>query len=239
MKKVLMTLGLAVSTLAFSQTNAPGITVSPLGTNGSTPITVTVTLADVCVPADKPMNPAWNTISFHSGAIVGGQVWQNVVEWNAAGSLTFNKVTDGVWSATFTPNDYYGVPVQGFCFVFNGAPNTPGDWDAEMKAFDQNGNCADFFWYFNDEPASIENNTIASVNVYPNPANDVINIQAGLNGISTADVIITDLAGRVITSTTISSGAELNLNVADYAPGTYLYSVAAGSSKINGKFNKQ
>lgn len=239
MKKLFITLSLAVSTLAFSQTNAPGITVSPLGTNGSTPITVTVTLAEVCVPEDRPMNPTWNTISFHSGAIVGGQPWQNVVEWNAAGSLTFNKVTDGVWSATFTPNDYYGVAVEGFSFVFNGTPNTAQDWDAEMKAFDENQNCSDFFWYFNNEPASIENNAIASVNVYPNPANDVINIQAGLNGINAADVIITDLAGRVITSTSISAGTELNLNIADYAAGTYLYTVVAGSSTMTGKFNKQ
>ncbi len=239
MKKLFTSLALVAVASSFAQTNAPGITVSPLGTNGSTPITVTIKLDEVCVPADKPMNATWNTIAFHSGAIVGGQAWQNVVEWNAAGSLVFNKVSDGIWSATFTPNDYYGVAVEGFSFVFNGYPNTAGDWDAEAKAYDSNQNCADFLWYFNDEPASVNNNELTAVNIYPNPAKDVVNFQVGLNGVSTAKVVVTDLAGRVVATSNIEAGAELNLNVAHFAAGTYMYSVSAGDSVLTGKFNKQ
>jgi hypothetical protein len=180
MKKLFTYFSLLLTSSVFAQTNAPGITVTPLGTNGSTPITVTMTLSQVCVPAGKDMDPSWNTIAFHSGAIVGGNAWQNVVSWNAPNSLVFNKVSDGVWSATFTPNDYYGVAVQGFSFVFNGFPNTPGDWDAEAKAFDENQNCSDFFWYFNDEPLSTNNAQLKNLSVYPNPAQDVLNIQFDL-----------------------------------------------------------
>lgn len=239
MKKLFTSLSVALVAASFAQTNAPGITVSPLGTDGSMPITVTMTLAEVCVPADKPMDPTWNTIAFHSGAIVGGSGWQNTVNWNDAGSLVFTKVTDGVWSATFTPNDYYGVSVEGFSFVFNGYPNTPGDWDGEAKAYDVDQNCSDFFWYFNDEPASINGNELTSVNVYPNPAKDVINFQVGLNGVNAAQVVVTDLAGRTVATSTIEAGAELNLNVANFASGTYMYSVVAGESVMTGKFNKQ
>jgi hypothetical protein len=177
MRKLITTLGIALSAYAFAQTNAPGITVSPLGTNGSTEITVTITLSEVCVPAGKDMDPSWNTISFHSGAIVGGQAWQNVVAWNDPNTLVFNKVSDGVWSASFTPNNYYGVATEGFSFVFNGFPNTPGDWDAEAKAFDAAQNCSDFFWYFNDEPASVFSPRKINLNVFPNPAKDFVNIQ--------------------------------------------------------------
>lgn len=239
MKKLFTSLSVALVAAAFAQTNAPGITVSPLGTNGSTPITVTMTLAEVCVPADKPMDPTWNTIAFHSGAIVGGNAWQNVVNWNDAGTLVFSKVTDGVWSATFTPNDYYGVSVEGFSFVFNGYPNTAGDWDGEAKAYDTDQNCTDFLWYFNNEPVSINENELTSVNVYPNPAKDVINFQVALNGINEADVVVTDLSGRVVSTSSVVAGTELNLNIAEFAAGTYIYSVVAGESVMTGKFNKQ
>lgn len=239
MKKLFTLVSMALTTFAMAQTNAPGITVSPLGTNGSMPITVTLTLEDVCTPEGRDMDPTWETIAFHSGGVVGGSGWQNTVEWNAANSLVFNKVSDGVWSATFTPNDYYGIAVEGFSFVFNGYPNTDGDWDAEAKAFNLEGNCDDFFWYFNDEPLSINQESLVSVNVYPNPAQDAVSFQVGLNGVSTANVVVTDLAGRVVSTSTINAGSELNLNVSNYTTGTYLYTVIAGDSVMTGKFNKQ
>jgi hypothetical protein len=86
---------------------------------------------------------------------------------------------------------------------------------------------------------SIESNAIEAVSVYPNPAKDVINISATLNGASAAQVVVTDLAGRVVANAEILAGAELNLNIADFAEGTYMYTVVAGESVVTGKFTKQ
>ena len=86
--------------------------------------------------------------------------------------------------------------------------------------------------------SSIAENLISSVNVYPNPAQDEVNFQVALNGVNTANVVVTDLTGRIVATAEINAGVELNLNIADYASGTYLYSVVAGESVMTGKFNK-
>jgi len=231
MKKIFTILGLALSTVAFSQTNAPGVTVSPLGTDGSSPITVTVNLNDVCIPAGRDMDLTWPSIAFHSGAIVGTDVWQNVIDWNAATSLVFNRVSDGIFTATFTPDTYYGVDAQGFSFVFNGFPNTSGDWDAEAKAFDTEGNCADFLYYFNDEPASLSKNEMIKVVAFPNPATDVVNFQ-----IDAADYVITltDLAGKTVATSTTST-----VEMSGLSSGAYLYKVVTNNGTATGKVTKK
>jgi len=239
MKKLFTLSACAMVFSTFAQTNAPGITVSPMGTDGSVPITVTMTLAEVCLGGSVVMDGTWNSIKFHSGAIVGTDGWQNTVGFDAANAISFERVSDGVFSATFTPDEYYGIDADGFSFVFNGSGNTDGDWDAEAKAFNEVEECTDFYWYFNDEPASIETNAIQAVSVYPNPAKNVINFSATLNGASAAQVVVTDLAGRVVANAEILAGAELNLNIANFAEGTYMYTVVAGESVVTGKFTKQ
>jgi hypothetical protein len=88
------------------------------------------------------------------------------------------------------------------------------------------------------EGASISENAISAVNVFPNPAKDKVNFQVDFNGVNSANVIVTDLAGRVVANGTIEAGVEFSLNIAEYASGTYLYSVVAGESVMTGKFTK-
>ena len=232
MKKLFTYLSLLLTPSIFAQTNAPGITVSPLGTNGSTPITVTMTLNDVCVPVGKELTPTWPTIAFHSGAIVGGSPWQNVVNWNAPNTLVFNRVSDGVWSATFTPNEYYGVTCEGFSFVFNGFPNTVGDWDAEAKAFDESQNCSDFFWYFNDEPLSTNSVLLKNLNVYPNPAQDFLNVQFDLVKSGNISFELFNTMGQSVHFEQLglrNEGSNIHqLNLTDLSKGIYLLKVNNG-----------
>jgi len=223
-----------------AQTNAPGITVSPLGTDGSQEITVTITLADVCTPDDKEgLDPTWNTISFHSGAIVGGQPWQNVVDWNGANTLVFNNVSNGVWSASFTPNDYYGVTTEGFSFVFNGYPNTAGDWDAEAKAFNENQECTDFFWYFNDEPSSIKKIQFMNFSVFPNPANDFVNVQFNSLSAGTFSIEVYNTLGQRVSLEQLgfrTAGAiNHQINLSGLTAGVYFVKINNGTDAIVNK----
>ncbi len=231
MKKIFTMLSVALSTIAVAQTNAPGITVSPLGTDGSTPITVTLTLADVCIPAGRDMDATWSTIAFHSGGIIGDQAWQNVVEWNSPNRLVFNRVTDGVFTATFTPDTYYGADVDGFSFVFNGYPNTAGDWDAEAKAYDAEQNCADFLYYFADEPASIGKNEMVAVKAFPNPATEMVNFEIDANDFT---ISLFDLSGKVVATSTTAS-----INISELNAGAYIYKVATEKGMATGKVTKK
>jgi len=231
MKKIFTILGLALSTAAFSQTVAPGISVSPTGTDGSQAITVTVNLADVCIPAGKDMDNTWPSIAFHSGGIVAGAAWTNVVEFNNANTVAFTRVSDGIFSATFTPDTYYGVDVEGFSFVFNGYPNTTGEWDSEAKAFDTEGNCTDFLYYFSDEAVSINEKALVNVVAFPNPATDVVNFQ-----VDAADYVITltDLTGKTVATSTTST-----IEMSGLSSGAYLYKVVTNNGTATGKVTKK
>jgi hypothetical protein len=236
MKKIFTIVSaISFSTLTFAQTVASGITVSPIGTNGDVPITVTVNLNEVCTPENRDMDFAWNTISFHSGVITAVGPWQNVVEWNDANSAVFTKTAEGVYSATITPRDYYSVPagtnVLGFSFVFNGYPNTAGDWDAEAKSYDDVGNCTDFLYYFADEIASLSKKNLQEVSVYPNPTSSHVNF-----GVSEAEfqINIYSITGKIV-----KSSKESVVDVSDLTDGTYFYSVETSTSVSNGKIVKK
>jgi len=232
MKKIFTIVSALFMGATFAQTVAPGISVTPQGTDGTSEITVTVSITDICMPAGKEIDVTWPNIAFHSGAIVGGSAWQNVVEWNSPNRLVFNRVSDGVFRATFTPTTYYGVPaVEGFSFVFNGYPNTAGDWDAEGKAFDAEGNCADFFYYFADEPASIGKQEMVAVKAFPNPATEILNFEIDANDFT---ISLFDLSGKVVATSTSAS-----LNIAELNAGAYIYKVATEKGIATGKVSKK
>lgn len=227
-----------------AQTVAPGISVSPLGTNGESAITVTLTVADICSPAGKEIDPAWTSLGFHSGAITATGPWQNVIDFNNANTVRFEEVSSGVYSATFTPRDYYGVAagtdVLGFSFVFNGSQNTPGDWDAEAKAFNDLNECTDFLYYFADEPLSVSTIAVENLKVMPNPVNDLATFTFDSN--EDATVVLYDLVGKVVataTNTQASSFKSIELNTADLMAGTYVYTVSTGNQVSTGKLMKK
>lgn len=80
--------------------------------------------------------------------------------------------------------------------------------------------------------ASIEENVIEA-SVYPNPANDVLNIKVVNEEI--ASVAIVSLDGKVVATSTSNS-----VNVADLTAGMYMYQVTTVSGKLaNGNFAKK
>lgn len=80
-------------------------------------------------------------------------------------------------------------------------------------------------------------NTADNVNVYPNPANDIVNVQCGtLKG--TATITITDVAGRVLlTSQATLADAASQVNVSGLNSGLYLINIATAEGHISGRFS--
>ncbi len=73
-----------------------------------------------------------------------------------------------------------------------------------------------------------------NVNVYPNPASDLINID--LNGGSVSEVIISDLQGREIQKIIPGTNQSLiSIPVNNYAPGVYLVQLHSGNDVITKK----
>jgi hypothetical protein len=73
--------------------------------------------------------------------------------------------------------------------------------------------------------SSITEETLAEAKVYPNPANDIVNVELP-NGVNDAEISIVDALGREILKTSINS-AFTNLSVSHLEKGTYFVKIAA------------
>lgn len=73
--------------------------------------------------------------------------------------------------------------------------------------------------------------------MYPNPANNVLNI-SGNAGLSMETVVITDLNGRVVKQQNLGGVASSEINVADLTSGMYLITISSAEGKGTSKFMK-
>jgi hypothetical protein len=84
-----------------------------------------------------------------------------------------------------------------------------------------------------------ENTAINEVNVYPNPASDIISVDGKLRNSSIEEICIYDLHGRKIKTFTHddfdSSLPQINLNIKDIISGTYLIQIKGLKNSITKK----
>jgi aminopeptidase YwaD len=72
------------------------------------------------------------------------------------------------------------------------------------------------------------------VRVFPNPAKDILHVQLP-DGVSVANIVITDLPGRTLKSAGISS-ASATVSLAGIPAGVYILSIEAGGQTTRTKF---
>lgn len=77
--------------------------------------------------------------------------------------------------------------------------------------------------------------SLVTINLYPNPVNDILNIDSKytLNNIS-----ISDINGRVVRNTSLN-GTEAQINIADLASGVYLLKVVTSEGTVTKKVIKE
>jgi hypothetical protein len=81
--------------------------------------------------------------------------------------------------------------------------------------------------------SSIIENGTDGVSVYPNPTTGIANLDlTGLSGSS--DVMVTDINGRVILSTTVAEGTS-TIDLSGNAKGIYIINIVNGDSKYTNK----
>jgi len=85
--------------------------------------------------------------------------------------------------------------------------------------------------------AGIHENEITSRDllVYPNPVNSMLHISADLPGTSAAKARISDLSGKEITFIPELTGGGMQLDLSQYATGTYVLQVVSGQSVVTRK----
>lgn len=87
-----------------------------------------------------------------------------------------------------------------------------------------------------ESTASVKDNAIASFTVYPNPANDVINVSNAVNAIE--KVVITDMNGRVVKSVVLGVN-EAQINISDLSKGVYFLQATSNGASVTEKIVKK
>jgi hypothetical protein len=222
----------AFSTAMFAQiTITYQIDVTPFINDGNTIVNEGIRIGGNFTD-NGSTTPNWNPDDAASAMTnLGGNIWSIDITFPSAsaGQTQLFKFVNGTWGSNEGAATLEACGVDDGNGGFNRTMIIPAADETICVQWDLCDAC---------DGASIEKNEIASVNVYPNPANEVISFQVALNGVNTADVIISDLSGRTMSAGVINAGSEFTVNVSDFAAGTYLYTVVTGGSVMTGKFMK-
>lgn len=168
------------------------------------------------VPHTLPQE-SWVKLSFSFNKTSGQVIWKSSLglESSFSGSEAFPMVTAGM-----NPGQ---VDFRGNAGTGNTVASSADFDNFVVRAIEI-------------DPLSISENEFATVNlsIYPNPANDVINISAGdliINSIK-----ITDINGRIINTIDVALSSTVEINVSDLTSGIYFLTVytdqGVGTSKI-------
>jgi len=126
---------------------------------------------------------------------------------------------DGNLTGTFTKDSTYLNIWEGVSSsVTLGDNNNDGNLDLLIGNY--SGGVAYYKGDFTTSKIDILE-TLTDINIYPNPANNYINIDLGVNQLNNASIEIIDLLGKTIYSQNVNTNSVI-LNIQDYSQGIYL-----------------
>ena len=88
--------------------------------------------------------------------------------------------------------------------------------------------------------ASINGAATNGISSYPNPANDVLNIEFRKSPVSDFDFLVYNVNGSLVKKERINSnGVKYQLNIAELSPGTYFYEAVSKDGQLHNSFLKK
>ena len=179
------------------------------------------TLSEDVEPCDVPTGLITGTIT-HESIAISWNVNPNVNVWNiqyrpVGGQLSFATSTTNSYNITgLTPETQYEIQVQADC-----GDGNLSEWTTAINATTTVG---------------IENHLLNSISLYPNPANDVVNVQCTMYNVQSVEVI--DVYGKVINTLTVTDNPT-QINVSNLAAGMYFVRVTTEEGTVTKSFVKR
>ena len=185
------------------------------------------TLPDDVQPCNVPTGLTAGTITHESIAIS----WDNdanVNSWNiqyrpVGGTLSsVTDLTTNSYTITgLAPETEYQIQVQANC-----GDGNVSDWSPAITATTTTG---------------IENWLLNSISLYPNPANDVINVQCTMNNVQVKALEVFDVYGKLIRTveTVCTPSLQTQINVSELASGMYFVRVTTEEGTVTKSFVKK
>ena len=142
------------------------------------------------------------------------------------------------WEWSFEEGDPETSAEQNPSVVYE----TVGLFDVELTVFDGvNYNTLLMEDYILvDDCIGLEENSMSSISLYPNPCEDILTLEFASNANETTNVCILDLTGRVIWGANNNeANSILNIDVSSFKSGVYLLQISDENSiMINKRFVK-
>lgn len=214
----------------FNDEKPTPVTITPADATGTDEITLTLNPSIACNEGEDLTGV--DTIFMHSAAFTTDEIdkW-GTSNWGSAvvgyneepldGVHTLPALTDededGIYSITFTPQDFYGIEegtqIIGIAAVFNG-----GDWTNVAKDNDAGG-CVDFMIPLEYGGSAVEYIYQSDVlNIFPNPVDELLYVKSKTTIVK---ITITNLLGATISYIKLPEESDLEINTSDFTQGVY------------------
>jgi hypothetical protein len=182
------------------------------------------TLEDTPEPCDVPTN--LHTTDIQNEAIaIAWDANANVSSWN----IRYSTV-GGSWNtATSNTNSYTITGLTGLT-----------DYEIQVQANCGDGNLSEWSGSITAQTTNvgIEEHLLNSISLYPNPANDVVNVECTMNNVQCLGVEVFDVFGKLINTVNVVDNPT-RINVSGLANGMYFVRVTTDEGTVTKTFIKK
>ena len=189
-------------------------------------MTFTTLPEDTPEPCDVPTN--LHTTDIQNEAIaIAWDANANVSSWN----IRYSTV-GGTWNtATSNTNSYTITGLTGLT-----------DYEIQVQANCGNGNLSEWSGSITAQTTNvgIEEHLLNSISLYPNPANDVVNVECTMNNVQLEGIEVIDVYGKVVrTVVGANNYSPIRINVSGLANGMYFVRVTTDEGVVTKTFIKK
>ena len=181
------------------------------------------TLPEEILPCDVPTGLIV-TSTTHESISVSWNPNPNVSNW----SIQYRPENGTFSSATATTNSY---TITGL------APETT--YEIQVKANCSSGQSSDWsIMVTGTTGVGIDEHLLKHVNLYPNPANEVVNVECTMNNVHIEALEVFDVYGKLINTVNVIDNPT-RINVSNLANGMYFVRVTTGEGTVTKSFVKK
>jgi len=182
------------------------------------------TLPEDVQPCDVPTGLHTTTVENEAIAIA----WDanpDVTSWN----IQYRPVGGALASATSTTNSYNITGLTGLT-----------TYEIQVQADCGDGNVSDWCTAITAQTTNvgIEEYLLNSISLFPNPANDVINVQCTMNNVQVTALEVFDVYGKLINTVNVIDNPT-QINVSNLASGMYFVRVTTEEGTVTKSFVKK
>ena len=191
-------------------------------------MTFTTLPEDTPEPCNVPTNLHATTIQ-NEAITIAWNADANVSSWN----IQYRPVGGSLTTATSNTNSYTITGLTGLT-----------TYEIQVQADCGDGNLSDWTAAITPQTTNvgIEEHLLNSISLYPNPANDVINVQCTMNNVQLEGIEIIDVYGKVVRTVVGAnnySPMPIRINVHGLASGMYFVRVATDEGTVTKTFIKK